>query len=140
MMILHENKALFKEIIEEASLSMNIDNHMIEKDYWVTNTLKHLFSSDIAPYIVFKGGTALSKCYHAIHRFSEDIDICLRNIESFKRSGQVKKLKDVTRIVSGFLPRKEVEHEILRGCIRKTYHIYPSLLSKGANSINFKPN
>ncbi|MFT8391080.1 MAG: nucleotidyl transferase AbiEii/AbiGii toxin family protein [Sporolactobacillus sp.] len=27
------------------------------------------------PRIVFKGGTSLSKCYHLIHRFSEDIDL-----------------------------------------------------------------
>ncbi|MDD9149358.1 nucleotidyl transferase AbiEii/AbiGii toxin family protein [Sporolactobacillus sp. CQH2019] len=27
------------------------------------------------PEIVFKGGTSLSKCYHLINRFSEDIDI-----------------------------------------------------------------
>ena len=27
------------------------------------------------PNVVFKGGTSLSKAYHAIDRFSEDIDI-----------------------------------------------------------------
>ena len=27
------------------------------------------------PEIVFKGGTSLSKCFHLIDRFSEDIDI-----------------------------------------------------------------
>lgn len=27
------------------------------------------------PDIVFKGGTSLSKCYHIIKRFSEDIDL-----------------------------------------------------------------
>ena len=28
-------------------------------------------------FVVFKGGTSLSKCYKAIKRFSEDIDITI---------------------------------------------------------------
>ncbi|MDO4284327.1 MAG: nucleotidyl transferase AbiEii/AbiGii toxin family protein [Eubacteriales bacterium] len=42
------------------------------------------------PYIVFKGGTSLSKCYKVIHRFSEDIDIA---IDSLLSQGQKKKIK-----------------------------------------------
>ena len=59
---------------------MGIPETYIEKDYWVTYALKTLFQSDIASQAVFKGGTALVKCYHAIERFSEDIDVVvLRN-------------------------------------------------------------
>ncbi|MEG1765297.1 MAG: nucleotidyl transferase AbiEii/AbiGii toxin family protein [Muribaculaceae bacterium] len=39
--------------------------------------LKALFSSEYAPYLSFKGGTSLSKCFHLINRFSEDIDIAI---------------------------------------------------------------
>ena len=43
------------------------------------------------PFIVFKGGTSLSKCYKAIKRFSEDIDI---TIDTKISQGQMGKLKD----------------------------------------------
>jgi hypothetical protein len=31
----------------------------------------------LAPFLVFKGGTSLSKVFRVIDRFSEDIDLCL---------------------------------------------------------------
>ena len=45
------------------------------------------------PECVFKGGTSLSKCHHAIERFSEDIDIAFSN--NFTQ-GMRKKLKNQT--------------------------------------------
>lgn len=51
---------------------------MVEKDFWVCWTLEKLFSlKDIGTHITFKGGTSLSKCYNAIERFSEDVDIAI---------------------------------------------------------------
>jgi len=51
---------------------------IIEKDFWVCWTLKHLLEiPEIAPYITFKGGTSLSKAYGIIDRFSEDIDLTI---------------------------------------------------------------
>ncbi len=38
-------------------------------------TLEALFGSPFASALVFKGGTSLSKAYHAIGRFSEDVDL-----------------------------------------------------------------
>lgn len=49
----------------------------IEKDWWVTLTLKALFESPYAKFFIFKGGTSLSKGWKLIERFSEDIDIAL---------------------------------------------------------------
>ncbi len=37
--------------------------------------LAQLFDSLFGEYLVFKGGTSLSKAYRAIQRFSEDIDV-----------------------------------------------------------------
>ena len=39
--------------------------------------LNHLFHCKYKEAFVFKGGTSLSKAYHVIKRFSEDIDIIL---------------------------------------------------------------
>ena len=50
---------------------------IVEKDYYITMILKGL--SQKAPECVFKEGTSLSKCYHVIDRFSEDIDISFSN-------------------------------------------------------------
>ena len=46
--------------------------------------------SEKIPYIVFKGGTSLSKCHKVIKRFSEDIDI---TIDTTLSQGQKKKVK-----------------------------------------------
>ena len=48
-------------------------------------------------FVVFKGGTSLSKCYKAIKRFSEDIDI---TIDSKLSQGQMKKLKEVIKDIA----------------------------------------
>lgn len=51
---------------------------ILEKDFWVSWLLGLLFSEpELAPHLVFKGGTSLSKVYGVIDRFSEDIDLCL---------------------------------------------------------------
>lgn len=49
----------------------------IEKDWWVTMTLRALFTSKYRDTLIFKGGTSLSKCWKLIHRFSEDIDVAI---------------------------------------------------------------
>lgn len=54
-----------------------IDTPSVEKDWWVTAVLRALFQTSFAPYLLFKGGTSLSKGWQLIHRFSEDIDISL---------------------------------------------------------------
>lgn len=72
-MNLHKNSQLFKEVINEVAYEKKIDVSIVEKDYYVTYFLKELLKLD-SNYI-FKGGTSLSKAYHIINRFSEDIDL-----------------------------------------------------------------
>ena len=55
---------------------------LLEKDLWVVQTLRVLFDGPFGAGIVFKGGTSLSKAYHAIRRFSEDVDVTY-DIRSF---------------------------------------------------------
>ena len=68
--------------INEASRISGISAKALEKDWWVTQTLKIIFNMRYAKYFVFKGGTSLSKGWNLIDRFSEDIDISL-NSEAF---------------------------------------------------------
>lgn len=72
-MNLHENQVNFRESIIRASKYFKIAQDIIVKDYFVTLFLKTLKAN--LPNFIFKGGTSLSKCYKAISRFSEDIDI-----------------------------------------------------------------
>lgn len=51
---------------------------IIEKDFWVCWLLGRIFSTPrLGAECIFKGGTSLSKVFHAINRFSEDIDLGL---------------------------------------------------------------
>ena len=90
-MFLHEDKELFKDVIEATAESQSQPIAIVEKDYYVTMILKLL--SEEVPDCVFKGGTSLSKCHHAIDRFSEDIDIAFSEDLT---QGQRKNLKDKT--------------------------------------------
>ena len=69
-----DRKTLFQNTAEKKGLHPAI----VEKDFWVCLTLKYLFeNSDWKDKLIFKGGTSLSKAYHIIERFSEDIDLIL---------------------------------------------------------------
>ncbi len=63
--------------INEASRISGISAKAIEKDWWVTLSLKLVFNTPNAKHFAFKGGTSLSKGWQLIDRFSEDIDISL---------------------------------------------------------------
>lgn len=65
-----------EDVIRETAARRDMHPTPVEKDFWVCWILRSLFGlPEIAPYILFKGGTSLSKAYHAIRRFSEDVDI-----------------------------------------------------------------
>jgi hypothetical protein len=67
-----------KELFRETAIRRRISNAVAEKDFWVCWSLAKLFDDpDIAPKILFKGGTSLSKVFGLIERFSEDIDLIL---------------------------------------------------------------
>jgi predicted nucleotidyltransferase component of viral defense system len=63
--------------INEAARISGISAKAIEKDWWVTLSLKMVFDTPYAQHFTFKGGTSLSKGWQLIDRFSEDIDISL---------------------------------------------------------------
>jgi nucleotidyltransferase AbiEii toxin of type IV toxin-antitoxin system len=67
-----------RRLFEESGHRMNLDPFVVEKDFWVCWTLYHLFEiTDLQKYLIFRGGTSLSKVFNVIHRFSEDVDLTL---------------------------------------------------------------
>lgn len=89
-MKLHNNEEAFESLIRIVSDHYSIDPAFVEKDYYVTLLLKELTAR--VPNLLFKGGTSLSKCYKAIDRFSEDIDLTLEDMH--RTQGQKKQMKE----------------------------------------------
>lgn len=87
-MLLHEDKEAFKEVLEAAAEEFNLQPFQVEKDYYVSYFLKKL--REVAPDVVFKGGTSLSKGYDVINRFSEDIDLTIYFTEEKLTSSKIK--------------------------------------------------
>ncbi len=66
------------ELFAETAERKDVSDAIIEKAFWVCWVLKQLFSiDDLSDRLLFKGGTSLSKIFHAINRFSEDIDLAV---------------------------------------------------------------
>jgi len=125
-MRLHEDKKLFKQAVQFTAQQMGILDIYVEKDYWVTLALHTIFHNEIGKEAVFKGGTALSKCFGIIERFSEDIDLVVLNNEGDSGNQLKNKLKKITKIVATKIDEIEVKGITnKRGMIRKVAYNYP---------------
>ena len=130
-MILHHKKKDFLDAVTGASEKLGIREVYIEKDYWVTFILKNLSRSEYVDNVIFKGGTSLSKAYHVIDRFSEDVDLALL-LEGNETGGQIKSLiKNVESTLMSDPFNENSEHTITsKGSkFRKTAHFYPRLVN-----------
>lgn len=128
-MNLHNNRELLQEAIQATAQLLDIREIYVEKDYWVTVALYEIFHSDIAGQTVFKGGTALSKCYKLIERFSEDIDMVVLRNEGENDNQLKKKIRAISKVVEEVIPEIEVEGLTnKRGNIRKTVHQYDKII------------
>lgn len=59
-----------------AALMGDVNAETLVKDYWVTEVLRALVDGYTENF-AFKGGTSLTKAFHCVDRFSEDIDILI---------------------------------------------------------------
>lgn len=126
--MLHENEELFSQAVQATAERMGILDIYIEKDYWVCYALKLIFESGIKDEVIFKGGTALSKCYKYIERFSEDIDLVVLRREEETGNQLKNKLRKVTKSIT--YPFEEIEMEGITnkmGMIRKIAYDYPKI-------------
>jgi len=136
MAFLHENKEEFINAVNLASKRFGILPIIAEKDYYVTMILRVL--SERLDFIVFKGGTSLSKCYKAIKRFSEDIDL---TSDKKLSQGQMRKLKDAIKSTADEIGLKIPNIDETRS--RRNYNQYvmgyessvPALIKTVQNSV-----
>ena len=56
---------------------LRIPERVLERDYCLSWFLVGLSRSPLKERLLFKGGTALKKCYFPDYRFSEDLDFTL---------------------------------------------------------------
>lgn len=119
------------DILDRVSNELNIrQREVIEKDWWVTAVLRAMFSLPYASHLSFKGGTSLSKCWHLIDRFSEDIDIAIdREFLGF----------------SGTLSKTQISDKLRRAAcsfVRETmqYDLAEQLYKDGISKEKFKVN
>ena len=127
-MKLHENPTLFEQAIRATAQQKKLLEIYIEKDYWVTFALFTIFNDAIGKEAVFKGGTALSKSYGLIERFSEDIDLVVLKHEGESGNKLTNKIKTISKVVSSVMPEIEVKGITQkRGMNRKTGHSYSKI-------------
>lgn len=104
--------------IQQASIRGGVSPEAIEKDWWVTMTLKAIFNTAYGQHLLFKGGTSLSKSWGLIERFSEDIDLAIsRDYLGFPGELTISKIKRLKRQSSEFTStvfRDAVEAELIR--------------------------
>lgn len=125
-MKLHEDKIVFQQAIRLTAERMQIADVYVEKDYWVCYALHLIYNSAVKDDVIFKGGTALSKCYDIIERFSEDIDLVLLKKEAESGNLLKSKLKKVSKALTAPFVEEELEgitHKM--GMIRKIAYNYP---------------
>lgn len=124
-MTLHENKILFRQAVQFTADQLKIAPIYVEKDYWVTFALSTIFNNEIGADTVFKGGTALSKCYNMIDRFSEDIDLVVLRRDGESNNKLTTKIKTISEVVTTVLPEVHVATLTQKmGMNRKTAHAY----------------
>jgi hypothetical protein len=124
-MNLHEDKEVFATIITTASQYMRLPEIYVEKDYWITRSLKYLSASAVSESVVFKGGTALSKAHKLIQRFSEDVDLAViaNGLGDQQRKSLLKKVE--TAASQGLIPLVDDERNSKGSKFRKTVYRYP---------------
>ena len=91
-----------RRVLQQTSVRCGLPPQAIEKDLWVSTILQIVFELPFADKLIFKGGTSLSKVWHLIDRFSEDIDLAVdRSLFGFEgdlTKEQIKKLRKASSL------------------------------------------
>lgn len=102
-------KSILIEKLQALSEELAIDPAFLEKDWYAMHALQLLQeTTDTTFECIFSGGTCLSKAYHLIKRFSEDLDF---RVQGSGISSRLARREFVTRIV------KALEKSKLFSCI-----------------------
>ena len=101
---LREDLDSLTALIRLAAEHLGHDAAFLEKDFWVTELLRAVAVGDyvtdangnrLPVTTVFKGGTSLSRVFHLIDRFSEDVDLLVVFPESAGATARQKALRRI---------------------------------------------
>ena len=139
---LRENPDDLAALIARSSSARGIPQAFVEKDFWVTEVLRSVAEPldtlipsgvELAPHVVFKGGTSLSRAYHLIQRFSEDIDILVEPGSLVLGSNQLDKLLErIDKRARPFVLEEGSQARVSsgkKGLYRNTQYDYPTRLA-----------
>lgn len=131
------NKTELRDLIELTISRSNINDVIIEKDYYVCLILKELSNKQDKLKAYFKGGTAVYKILNNMMRFSEDVDLTVEVVDYESKTQNQKRLKNSALgfEIEGLELMKE-KTEDKKGSIT-SYYKYDSLYS---NSNLYKPD
>jgi len=115
----------FADLLKSAAQWKKIPAAIIEKDYYLTRALQVLAETHGGQFVL-KGGSSLSKGWQLLQRFSEDIDLLLREANSGKTANHTRLKKCAVTIeqTSGFTSIEVIDSET--GVHRTTSHTYSS--------------
>ena len=130
-MNLHENKKLFTDAVLAASEHLDIRPVYIEKDYWITRSLKLMVQNSNVEKAIFKGGTSLSKAHKIGNRFSEDIDIAISDADTLTGNQLKMLIKKIAKEMTSGLEEVVVPGVTSKGSrYYKAMYSYPNVLGK----------
>lgn len=92
-MYFHLNKIEFEEFVKLIAERADLDEDIIEKDYYVCSILKELSKNQKYLKAYFKGGTAVYKILNKMNRFSEDIDLTVEVLKEESNNSNKMRLK-----------------------------------------------
>ncbi|NEW81396.1 MAG: nucleotidyl transferase AbiEii/AbiGii toxin family protein [Mariniphaga sp.] len=134
-MKLHTDKKLFRDTILATAEYFSISPVYIEKDYWITYALRLMAQNSDADKVVFKGGTSLSKAYHLVNRFSEDIDVAVIDASSFTGNQLKTLIKKVAKEMTVGLQEIFIDGVTSKGShFYKAVYTYPNVLGQTSKS------
>ena len=122
-------------VLDQVSAQTNSAQQTIEKDWWVTQVLRVLFSLPYAAHLSFKGGTSLSKAWNIIERFSEDIDIAIsREYLGFVGELSRTQVSDKLRRAACSFVRERMQNDIREGLVAlgiapEKFNVYVNITS-----------
>lgn len=87
---------IFREALAYSEAETGFTAAMIEKDYYCSLILQHLFHGDTS--LVFKGGTCIGKVYAGFYRLSEDLDLIIPALADTSRTERRMEMESPKRI------------------------------------------
>lgn len=117
----------FPDFLKSAAQWKKIPAGIVEKDYYLTRALRVL-AETLPGQFILKGGTSLSKGWQLLQRFSEDIDLLLKDETNSGKTAKhtlLKKCAAAIEQTTGFTATAVINSET--GIHRTTSHTYSSV-------------